>query len=145
MTQQFPKWEHVNIQRGVDAYLAERQNDAEWFGVPGAGQRPHENMLSLISTPGHFGAVRFMGRRGIGVAGIAGGTGDAGIGAASYGTAAVGPEENTEVVTFGLVMATAPDGAPVVIGIRDESQFGAALLHPRRTRGGSVGGRRDPG
>jgi hypothetical protein len=39
----------------------------------------------------------------------------------------VGPEENTEVVTFGLV-AAAPDGTPVVIGIRDESQFGSAVV-----------------
>ncbi len=127
VAQQFPKWEHVNVQRGVDAYLAARQNEAEWFGAPGAGQRPHESMLSLISTSGHFGGVRFMGRRGMGIAGIASGTGEDGIGAASYGTAAIGPEENTEVVTLGLVTATAPDGAPIVIGIRDESQFGPPL------------------
>jgi hypothetical protein len=53
-----------------------------------------------------------------------GSAGDLRVGAASYGTAPVGPEENTEVVTFGLVTTTAPDGAPVVIGIRDESRFG---------------------
>ena len=127
VAQQFPKWEHVNVQRGTDAYLAARQNEAEWFGAPGAGQRPHENMLSLISTSGYVGGVRFIGRRGLGVAGLAGGKGDAGTGAASYGTAAIGPEENTEVITLGLVTATAPDGAPVVIGIRDESQFGPPI------------------
>jgi hypothetical protein len=27
-------------------------------------------------------------------------------------------------VTLGLVVSTAPDGAPVVLGIRDESHFG---------------------
>ena len=54
VTERFPKWEHVNIQRGVDAYLAARQNGAEWFGAPGAGQRPHENMLALISSPASF-------------------------------------------------------------------------------------------
>ena len=63
VAERFPKWEHVNIQRGIDAYLAAQHNDAEWFGAPGAGQRPHENMLSLISTPDHFGGVRVMGRR----------------------------------------------------------------------------------
>ena len=127
VAERFPIWEHVNIQRGIDAYLAAQHNDAEWFAAPGAGQRPHENMLSLISTPGPFSGVRVMGRRGIAVAGIAGGTGEAGTGAASYGTVAIGPEENTEVVTLGLVTATAPDGAPVVIGVRDESQFGPPL------------------
>jgi hypothetical protein len=47
VTERFPKWEHVNVQRGVDAYLAARQNEMaqselaqeemaqdepEWFG-----------------------------------------------------------------------------------------------------------------
>ena len=27
VTERFPSWEHVNIQRGVDAYLAARQED----------------------------------------------------------------------------------------------------------------------
>jgi ATPase family associated with various cellular activities (AAA) len=118
VTERFPSWEHVNIQRGVDAYLAARQGDAQWLGPSGGGYRPHEDMLSLLSgTSGPFGAIRVMG----GAVRI----GPAGVGTASYGTAAVGPEENTEVVTLGLVMTTAPDGAPVVIGIRDESRFGS--------------------
>jgi len=123
VAERFPKWEHVNVQRGVDAYLAARQDRADWFGAPGAGQRPHDNMLSLISAPAIFGPVAFAGPRGIRFGGGAGG-GSGQSGAASFGTAAIGPEENTEVVTLGLVAATAPDGAPVVIGIRDESQFG---------------------
>jgi len=121
VAERFPKWEHVNVQRGVDAYLAAQRSEAEWFGAPGAGQRPHENMLSLISSP-NFGPMVIAGPRGIRFPGGGGGSGQPG--AASYGTAAIGPEENTEVVTLGLVTATAPDGAPVVIGIRDESQFG---------------------
>ena len=120
VTERFPKWEHVNIQRGVDAYLAARQDDAEWFGSPGVGVHPHENMLSLITTPANFGGIRIAGPRGIRFAAA----GNGGSGAATYGTAAIGPEENTEVVTLGLVTTTAPDGTPVVIGIRDESQFG---------------------
>ena len=119
VTERFPSWEHVNIQRGVDAYLAAGQNEAEWFGSSAASQRPHEDMLSIISMPPHFGPIR------VGPSSVrAGAAGDLRVGAASYGTAAAGPEENTEVVIFGLVTATAPDGAPVVIGIRDESRFG---------------------
>jgi hypothetical protein len=131
VTERFPKWEHVNIQRGVDAYLAARQDDTEWFGAPGAGLHPHENILSLLSAPAHFAGIRVPGPRAMRVAGpggiriaAVGGGSSGGSGAASYGTAAIGPEENTEVVTFGLVTTTAPDGAPVVIGVRDESQFG---------------------
>jgi hypothetical protein len=122
VTERFPSWEHVNIQRGVDAYLAAQQNEPEWFGASGASQRPHEDMLSIITTPSHFGPVR------VGPGPIramrTGAAGDYRVGAASYGTAAIGPAENTEVVTFGLVAATAPGGTPVVIGIRDESRFG---------------------
>jgi ATPase family protein associated with various cellular activities (AAA) len=127
----FPVWEHVNVQRGVDAYLAEHAPGAHWFGPPGGGHRPHEDMLSLLSMPQHA-VMGWSGFRGPGRAmarvsvarGSAGSGGDEAVGAASYGTAAAGPEENTEVVTLGLVAAAAPAGAPVVIGIRDESRFG---------------------
>jgi hypothetical protein len=131
VSEKFPSWEHVNIQRGVDAYLAAYAAGAQWFGPAGGGHHPHEDMLSLLSMPAH--TVVRMGwagsrssARGM-VRGGAGRGGDAAVGAASYGTAAVGPEENTEVVTLGLVAAAAPGGAPVVIGIRDESRFGQPL------------------
>jgi hypothetical protein len=84
-------------------------------------------MLSIISMPSHFGPIRVpWGGPGPGPARAVrvGPADDLQVGAARYGTAAIGPEENTEVVIFGLVTATAPDGAPVVIGIRDESRFG---------------------
>jgi hypothetical protein len=132
VAERFQIWEHANIQRGVDAYLAARSEGAEWFGMPGAGQRPHENMLSLISSPSPFGFR--MARSWRSVTGKVATSGGAETGAASYGTAAIGPEENTEVVTFGLVASRAPEkgdgevgGAPVVLGIRDESQFGPPL------------------
>jgi ATPase family associated with various cellular activities (AAA) len=125
VTERFPSWENVNIQRGVDAYLAARHTDPDWFGAASIGHRPHEDMLSLINMPSHFGVVRMMGGGGVRV----GSAGSQRVGAASYGTAPVGPEENTEVVTFGLVATTAPDGTPVVIGIRDESRFGSPLCN----------------
>jgi ATPase family associated with various cellular activities (AAA) len=126
VTERFPSWQNVNVQRGVDAYLAARHSDPDWFGAAGIGHRPHEDMLSLINMPAHFGPVRI-----VGPSAVRGGpAADLRVGAASYGTAPVGPDENTEVVTFGLVTSTAPEegagegGAPVVIGIRDESRFG---------------------
>jgi hypothetical protein len=116
----FSLWELVNVQRGVDAYLRAQGTGADWFGAPGVSRHPHEDMLSMISTPSsQFGGFRAAGSRASRTA-----AGNGGTWAASYGTAAVGPEENTEVITSGLVTAAAPDGAPVVIGIRDESQFG---------------------
>jgi len=66
-------------------------------------------MLSLINSPSPFGDLR--------------------PGAASYGIAAVGPDRSAEVVMFGLVTSTAPDGTPVVIGIRNESQFGSPFCN----------------
>jgi hypothetical protein len=61
VTERFPKWEHVNVQRGVDAYLTARQNElaqdeSAWFGAPGAVVPPHENLLSLLSMPAQAGA-----------------------------------------------------------------------------------------
>ena len=109
VTERFPKWEHVNVQRGVDAYLGTQQpGEPEWLGAPGTGHHPHEDILSLISSPAsQFGAFRVAGPRGH----PGRPQGSERGGAASYGTAAIGPEENTEVVTLGLVTATAPDGA----------------------------------
>ncbi len=122
VAEKFPVWEHVNLQRGVDAYLAAQQDGAEWFGVPGAWQRPHENLLSLIGMPSPFGGYAVHGFAGIRIrgrvrvstgGGAASGAGSGtGSGAASYGTAAVGPEENTEVVTFGLVTARSWRSSP---------------------------------
>jgi hypothetical protein len=121
VTEQFPAWENVNVQRGVDAYLAAQHSDADWFGAADLGHHPHEDMLSLITLPTRLSPLRIMARSGI----RTGSAGEMRVGTASYGTAAIGPEENTEVVTFGLVTSTAPDGAPVVIGIRDETRFGS--------------------
>lgn len=121
----FPVWEQVNLQRGVDAYLAAHAAGAQWFGPAGGGQRPHEDMLSLLTAPAPA-VIGWAGRRIPGrgmVRGGPGGSGDGAVGAASYGTAAAGPAENTEVVSLGLVTAAAPAGTPVVIGIRDESRF----------------------
>jgi len=131
VSEKFPSWEHVNLQRGVDAYLAAHAAGAQWFGPAGGGHRPHEDVLSLLSMPPH--TVMGMGWAGprssarAVVRGGAGRGGDGAVGTASYGTAAVGPDENTEVVTLGLVTAAAPSGGPVVIGIRDESRFGPPL------------------
>jgi ATPase family associated with various cellular activities (AAA) len=104
VTERFPIWEHVNVQRGVDAYLAAYGSDGAWIGLSGAIHRPHENMLALINASPPFGAAM--------------------VSAAIYGTAPVGPDENTEVVTLGLIMTSAPDGKPVVIGMRAEREFG---------------------
>ena len=58
VSERFPSWEHVNVQRGVDAYLAAHAAGAQWFGPPGGGHRPHEDMLTLLSMPSHVSLVR---------------------------------------------------------------------------------------
>ena len=90
VTERFPLWDHVNVQRGVDAYLAAHGSGEGWFGLSGAFHRPHENMLSLLN---YADASR--------------------VSAANYGTAPIGPDENTEVVVLGLTLTAAPNGAPV--------------------------------
>ncbi|HEX6469204.1 MAG TPA: ATP-binding protein [Streptosporangiaceae bacterium] len=102
VTHNLPPWEHINLQRGVDAYL-EAHEGGEWFGVAGR-HRGHDDLLGLLSVAERHGEFE--------------------LGSADYGTAATGPDSNAEVVMLGLVTATAPDGAPVVIGLRQASDFG---------------------
>ncbi|CCH31644.1 AAA family ATPase [Actinosynnema sp. NPDC047251] len=93
----FEPWEHVNVQRGVDAYLAEHTPEPDWFGVTGS-HRGHEDLLSLLVTARHQRVYQ--------------------LGAPEYATAAAGPAESVEVVQVGLVATHAPDGTPVVLGMR---------------------------
>lgn len=102
--ERFQIWDHVNIHRGVDAYLARHGSTGTWFGMATGMMRPHQDLLSRLAMP----APGPMGR----------------AGSASYGTVATGPDTDTEVVTLGLIATTAPGGVPVVLGIRAEREFG---------------------
>ena len=102
--ERFEIWDHVNVHRGVEAYLARHGGTGSWFGVSAGMMRPHQDLLSRITAPG----PAMMGR----------------AASPSYGTAATGPDTDAEVVTLGLVATTAPDGAPTVIGMRAEREFG---------------------
>lgn len=96
----FPLWEQVNLQRGIDAYLAARPGEAEWFGVrSGHG---HEDLATMLTAPGPGGQVT----------------------AVVHGTAAIGPDAVMEVVLAGAVLSQAPDGTPVVIGLQVTDHFG---------------------
>jgi hypothetical protein len=99
----FEVWEHVNLQRGVDAYLAEHTPEAEWFGL-GGQHRGHEDIMGMLLAARHSAGY--------------------GLGSADYTTAAVGPENSVEIVQLGLAPTTAPDGTPVFVGIRGPNDFG---------------------
>jgi ATPase family associated with various cellular activities (AAA) len=102
--ERFAIWDHVNIHRGVEAYLAGHGSAGTWFGMTTGMMRAHQDLLSRLAMP----APGAMGK----------------AGSASYGTAATGPDTDTEVVTLGLITTVAPGGAPVVIGMRAEREFG---------------------
>ena len=97
----FPLWEHVNVQRGVHAYLAEHTPGAEWFGISDV-HRDHEDLITMITRPGPGQEIS----------------------AVTHGTAAIGPDEVMEVVQSGLVLSAALDGSPVVLGIRTTERYG---------------------
>jgi DNA polymerase III delta prime subunit len=120
VTERFPTWEHVNLQRGVEAYLAAHGSDGTWFGVSGAMRRPHEDLMTLITTDGPALMPLRVAAGGFGAAAA----GQGRLAAASFGTAPVGPDENTEVVLLGMIATAAPGGAPVVIGIRSTAALG---------------------
>jgi hypothetical protein len=102
--ERFQIWDHVNVQRGVDAYLASHGSAGTWFGATTGMMRPHQDLLSRLAMPAPAAMSK--------------------VGSASYGTAPTGPDTDTEVVTLGLIATTAPGGEPVVIGLRAEREFG---------------------
>ena len=102
--ERFDIWDHVNVYRGVDAYLARHGSTGTWFGMATGMMRPHQDLLSRLAMPGPAQIGR--------------------AGSAAYGTAAIGPDTDTEVVTLGLIATSAPGGAPVVLGLRAEREFG---------------------
>ncbi len=97
-------WEHANIQRGVDAYLAVHGTAVEWFGIAG-GHRSHEDLIGMLVTAGKQGLYE--------------------LGAVEFITTAVGPDEAVDVVQLGLVGTTAQDGSPVLLAVRGANpQYG---------------------
>ncbi|MFI5613536.1 AAA family ATPase [Amycolatopsis sp. NPDC051903] len=104
VTRNYEDWEHANIQAGVDAYLAEHGVLTDWFGIAG-GQRGHEDLVGMLFAARNHKLFE--------------------LGAVDYTTAAVGPDQAVEVVQLGLVGTTAPDGTPVLIGVRGANpQYG---------------------
>lgn len=98
----FGSWEHVNLQRGVDAYLAEHSPDATWFGIAGGG-RGHQEVVDMLAAAGQHHAFE--------------------LGAVDYTTVATGPDSVSEAVQLGLVRTAAPAGGPVVIAVRGAADF----------------------
>jgi hypothetical protein len=95
-------WEHAGLQMGVDRYLAEHTPGARWFGVVGGEQR-WESMINMLLAATRDGSRL--------------------LGLPDYRTTSVGPDKGIEVVQFGLVATTAPDGTPVVIGLSDRDDY----------------------
>ena len=93
----FPGWELVNLQRGLDAYLSQHSPHASWFGVSGAG-RGHQDLIDMLATARHHGGYE--------------------LGAVDYTTVATGPDTTAEAIALGLIRSNAPDGTPIIIGVR---------------------------
>ncbi|MGH3878221.1 MAG: AAA family ATPase [Actinophytocola sp.] len=95
-----PSFEHVNLQRGVDAYLAKHTPDATWFGIAGnKGMLGVTDMLAEAITGSPY-------------------SGTYQLGAVDYTTVPTGPATSTEAVHLGLVCTSAPDGKPVVLAVQ---------------------------
>ncbi|WP_329054378.1 ATP-binding protein [Amycolatopsis sp. NBC_01488] len=97
VTRNWAMWEHANIQRSVDAYLAEHGTAVDWFGIAG-GQRTHEDLIGMLATARRQGMYE--------------------LGSVDYTTTAIGPDVATEAVQLGLVGTHAPGGEPVLLAVR---------------------------
>jgi hypothetical protein len=102
--ERWPGWEHANLQRAVDAYLAEHSPAAEWHGVAGSPMRGHHDLADMLAMTGPYGEID--------------------IGAVDYSSVAVGPDTTIDAVQFGFVCTTAPDGSPVVVSMRGPAEHG---------------------
>ncbi|RZS40765.1 ATPase family protein associated with various cellular activities (AAA) [Herbihabitans rhizosphaerae] len=100
VTARWAAWEHANLHRGIEAYLAEYSPDAAWFGVGGSG-RSHSDLIDLLTSQGTV----------------------ADIGPVDYASVAVGPDTSVDAVQFGLVQAVAPGGEPVVVVVRGSNPY----------------------
>ena len=112
----------MNLQRGVDAYLAAHTPDATWFGI--AGHRAFLSVTDMLAE-----ATTGRGYQ---------------VGPVDYATVATGPAGSTEAVQLGMVCTTAPDGTPVVLALqgaqemRGEEQCHLQLLSADRATGAVV-------
>jgi hypothetical protein len=95
-----PSFEHVNLQRGVDAYLAKHTPDATWFGI--AGNKGYLTVIDMLAEAITGSAY----------------SGTYQLGAVDYTTVPTGPSTWTEAVQLGLVCTSAPDGTPVVLAVQ---------------------------
>jgi hypothetical protein len=101
VVERWPGWEHANLQRGVDAYLAEHSPDADWHGVAGSS-RGHHDLVDMLNMAQQHAAFD--------------------LGAVDYTSVATGPDSGIDAVQFGLVCTVAPDGIPVVVAMRGPAE-----------------------
>jgi ATPase family protein associated with various cellular activities (AAA) len=95
-------WELVNLQHGVDAYLAEHSPGADWYGVAGGSMRGHHDLVDMLNMTNAHGMFD--------------------IGAVDYTSVATGPDTSIDAVQFGFVRTAAPDGSPVVVSMRGPAE-----------------------
>ena len=90
-------WEHVSVHRAVAAHLAAvTSSPAEWFGVPGATMRMHNDLATVLQMDP-----------------------DGRASSADFVLLPCSPDATEEVVSFGLICTVGLDGTPVVLALRE--------------------------
>ena len=49
--ERFPIWDHVNVQHGIEAYLARYGSEGTWFGMATGMMHHHQDLLSRLALP----------------------------------------------------------------------------------------------
>ncbi len=101
VTLDLPSWEHVNVHMGAVAYVDAHSPGARRFGVGGVG-RDHQDLMDLLAGADQHGMYQ--------------------LGAVDYTALAAGPDRTVDAVQLGFVATSAPDGTPVVLGVRGGMQ-----------------------
>ena len=94
VTEQYAPYEHPNVQAALDAYLSGPDAHAELVGITGPG-REHEGLIDIIVSAGRHRQYD--------------------LGAVDYVAVAIGVDEETTCVSFGLYLISAGDDRLAVL------------------------------
>ena len=104
----FPTFQHVSVQRAVDAYVSERGTTADWLGLR-IMHREHQDLASALLVESRTQSQSFA--------------------APDYTSAADGPDSTREVLSYGLLCTHAPGGEPIVVAMTISERHGPPQVH----------------
>ncbi len=106
LSEQFPSWQDINVQAGLDAYLAQPGRTSQLVGVSASSSDAGAGMIFLRGIPTLAGLMSMRGTR---------------LGGVEYERRPSGVNVEMACVKNGLLLVSGP-GGPIVVWIREEGR-----------------------